>query len=332
MRRRTLLAALAATACSPGGGSRKDALDTGRLDAEIGDLAAKAAPGILGVGVMDLTGAQFWGLNPDRPFPMQSVFKAPLGAAAMAEVEAGRLDLAQTVTLSDKDLSPPYSPIADAWPGASTYSYGDLLTRAVGGSDNTAADVLMKRIGGPGAVQAWLDLKGIKGVRIDRYEREIQTEMYGMASFRAAWRGEQFVQAHDAVPPQVRYAATLRYLSDPRDTATPRGMIGFLDSLNSGRLVSAASRDRLLQIMTATTTGQHRLKGGLPEGAKLAHKSGSSGTDLDLTAATNDVGIVTLKDGRQLAIAVFLTASKADPGSREAVINRVMRAVAAAAA
>lgn len=331
MRRRTLLAALAATACSPAGADRP-AFDSKRLDAEIGDLAAKAAPGILGVGVMDLGAARFWGLNPDRPFPMQSVFKAPLGAAALAEVDAGRLDLAETVTLTDKDLSPPYSPIADAWPITSTYSYGDLLTRAVGGSDNTAADVLMKRIGGPGAVQAWLELKGIKGVRIDRYERELQTEMYGMASFRAAWKGELFTQAHDAVPPARRYAATLRYLSDPRDTATPRGMVGFLDALSSGRLISAASRDRLLGIMTTTTTGQQRLKAGLPEGASLAHKSGSSGTDLELTAATNDVGIVALKDGRKLAIAVFLTASKADLGSREAVINRVMRAVAAAAA
>ena len=331
MRRRTVLAALAATACSPRGG-KSGRFDTERFIGKVGAISTMARPAILGVGVMDLANARFWGLNPDRPFPMQSVFKAPLGAAALAEVDAGRLNLSETVTLTDKDLSPPYSPIADAWPASTTYSYGELLTRAVGGSDNTAADVLMKRIGGPGAVQAWLELKGVKDVRIDRYEREIQTEMYGMASFRAAWKGEMFTQAHDAVPPQTRYAATTRYLSDPRDTASPRGMVGFLDALNAGRLVSEASRDRLLAIMSATTTARQRLAAGLPEGARLAHKSGTSGTDLNLTAATNDVGIVTFKDGRKLAIAVFLTASKADLGSREAVIADVMRAIAGATA
>ncbi|MDQ0462425.1 beta-lactamase class A [Caulobacter ginsengisoli] len=329
MRRRLFLAGLMATACRPAESNLASpkALDVKRLDREITALADQARPGILGVGVMDLPTVQTWALNGERPFPMQSVFKAPLGAAVLAEVDAGRLNLAETVTLKEENLSPPYSPIADAWPITDTYSYQDLLVRAVGGSDNTAADVLMKRIGGPGAVQAWLELKGIKGVRIDRYEREIQTDMYGMASFRAAWKGEIYRQMHDAVPPQVRYAATLKYLSDPRDTATPRGMLDFLSHLVSSQLISNASLARLLAIMTAATTGQNRLKAGLPPGATIAHKSGTSGTDLDLTPATNDVGVVTLKGGRQLAVAVFLTASRADLGAREHLIAEVMRAI-----
>jgi beta-lactamase class A len=334
MRRRLFLAGLTATAaCRPAESTLASpkALDVKRLDREIGALAARAKPGILGVGVMDLATAQTWALNGERPFPMQSVFKALLGAAALAEVDAGRLNLAEVVTLKDVDLSPPFSPIAEAWPVVSDYSLRDLLVKAVAGSDNTAADVLMKRIGGPGAVTAWLDLKGVKGLRVDRYERELQTEMYGMASFRAAWKGDMFREVHATVPPQVRYAATQRYLSDPRDTASPRGMLDFLFRLTSGQLLSPASRKQLLAIMTATTTGQARLKAGLPPGATLAHKSGTSGTDLDLTPATNDVGLATLKGGQQLAMAVFLTASPADLGSREGAIAEVMRIVARSA-
>jgi len=88
-----------------------------------------------------------------------SVFKLPLGAAALSEVDAGRLNLAETVDLEGEDLSPPLSPIADAWPGRTIYTLGELFDAALRDSDNTAADVLMRRIGGPGAVSAWLQAR-----------------------------------------------------------------------------------------------------------------------------------------------------------------------------
>ncbi len=332
MRRRLFLTGLLATACRPAESklSSPEALDIKRLDREIAALAARMQPAVLGVGIMDLPTAHTWALNGERPFPMQSVFKAPLGAAVLAEVDAGRLSLTERVTLREVDLSPPVSDVADAFPVVGAYTVEDLLVRAVGQSDNTAADVLMKRIGGPGAVEAWLDLKGVKGIRVDRYERELQTEIYGMASFRAAWKGAMFGEVRNAVPPPVRQAATQRYLADPRDTATPRGMLEFLTRLASGQLISGPSTSRLLAIMTASATGPARLKAGLPPGATLAHKTGTSATDLNLTPATNDVGIVTLKGGRQLAIAVFLTASTADQAAREGAIAEVMRIAARA--
>ena len=70
-----------------------------------------------------------------------------------------------------------------------------------------------------------------------------------------------------------------------------------------------------------------RLRAGLPPGTPLAHKSGSSGTHGGLTAATNDIGIITLPDGRRLAIAVFVTDSRADDDTRETVIARIARVV-----
>lgn len=311
---------------------RTPELDAAVLDAEIAAIAERAQPGILEVAVQNLEGGEMWAWNGSQAFPMQSVFKAPLGAAVLAELDARRLDLNEQITLTEQDISAPFSPIAEAWPETAVYSLGDLLVRAVGESDNTAADMLMKRIGGPGAVAAWLRDKGVREISIDRYERELQPEISGMASFRIAWKdGPAFTAARDAVPEAERRAALARHLADPRDTATAIGMLNFLRKLAAGELLSPASTRRLLAIMTATPRGENRLKAGLPPGATLAHKPGTSGTDLGLTATTNDVGIVTLRDGRRYAVVVFLAASPQDEAAREKTIADAMRVIARAA-
>ena len=77
--------------------------------------------------------------------------------------------------------------------------------------------------------------------------------------------------------------------------------------------------------MTESTTFPARIKGLLPASTVVAHKTGSSGTRNGLTAATNDIGIVTLPDGRHMAIAVFVSDSKADDATRDAVIAKIAR-------
>jgi len=333
-RRELLLGGVAAglAACQrepPLTASRTPALDMKRLDAEVAVVAARAAPGVLGFGLMNLESGQFWVRLGDRPFPMMSVFKLPLGAAVLSEVDAGRLRLTEVLTLTDKDLSPPLSPIADAWPGRTTYTVDELFTAALRDSDNTAADVLMRRIGGPGAVNSWLVGKKVEEVRVDRYERELQPEALGMASFRAAWKGyAAFGAAIATVPPARRHAATLAYMADPRDSATPRGMLGFLRKLDAGELISAASARRLLATLQQTPRGADRIKAGLPKGASFAHKPGTSGVDQGLCAAFNDVGIFTLADRRSYAIAAFLTGSTASDQARAALFADLGRIAA----
>lgn len=337
MRRRTLLAVLGGSSLTALAACGRDepamfadipVIDTALLDAGISAIAERASPGVLEVAVQNLEAGEMWAWNGARRFPMQSVFKAPLGAAVLSEVDGGRLRLDETITLAEKDISPPLSAIGAAWPGVAIYSVGDLLTAAVGHSDNTAADVLMKRIGGPGAVTAWLRDNSINDLRVDRYERELQVEASGMDSFRIAWKAwPAFKAARDAVPVARRRQAQARYLADPRDTATASGMLTFLGKLAKGDLLGQRSTARLLKIMTGSRTGRNRLQAGLLPGATLAHKTGTSATDLGITAATNDVGILTLKDGRRYAVAVFLAASPQDEAAREATIADAMRAI-----
>ncbi|MDP1618001.1 class A beta-lactamase [Phenylobacterium sp.] len=335
MRRLVLLAAvLLVGACEPDMPqtvSTTPRLDAERLDATAAELTARAAPGRLGAAVMNLESGELWAVNGSDRFPMQSVFKAPLAAAVLAEVDAGRLDLNETITLTNEDISPPFSPVADAYPGRRDYTVAELLTLSAGASDNTAADVLMRRIGGPGAVTAWLRAHDIRDMRVDRYERQLQPEIAGLDSFRPAWKGESAYRAAlQAVPAAQRQAAAAAYLSDLRDTTTPRESLLFLAKLVRGELLSEVSTARLLTIMSETTTGKGRLAAGLPSGARLAHKTGTARTDLGMNPATNDIGVVTLEDGRQYVIAVFLAGSTLPDDEREAIFADLARSVAEA--
>jgi beta-lactamase class A len=303
-------------------------IDVKALTAQLQALADRAAPGALGVAVRDAQTGQTVAFNGDRRFPLQGVFRAPLGAAVLAEVDAGKLRLDQIVTIRDIDLSPPFSPIADAWPARTDYTLAELLERASGPGDNTAADVLMKLIGGPGALTAWLVLKTIKGVRVDRYQRQLLPELAGTASFRADWKGESAYGAvMRATPEAARRQAIAAYLAEARDTATPVAAVGFLEALRSGQLISKASTQRLLAILSGTQSRKARLSAALPDGARLAHITSDSRTDLGLSPATNDIGIVTLKDGRQFAMAVFLSGATASDSERDAVIAQAGRIV-----
>lgn len=332
-RRHLLAAALAlpASACSrplQRTAARTPPLDQERLSEEFSALAQRAAPGALGVGLMDLDSGETFIVNGDRRFSMADLFMAPLAAAVLGEVDAGRLKLGETLSIADVDLSPPHSPVADAWPGVRAYTVEELLRWAVGQSDNTAADVLMRRIGGPGVVSAWLDGKRTPDLRVDRYARQAQAESLGMASFRPAWRGEPaFRAALLTVPQPQRREALLRYLTDPRDTATPRGLLIFLSRLAGGELLSPASTRLLLREMLVTPTGARRLKAGLPQGAMLAHKTATGRTDIGITPVTHDAGVVTLPDKRRHAIAVLLSGVLLEETARDDLIAEAARAI-----
>jgi len=110
-----------------------------------------------------------------------------------------------------------------------------------------------------------------------------------------------------------------------RNWATPDAMVHLLCVLQRGRGLSASSRRLLLGLMTGSTTGPDRIRGLLPVGTVVAHKTGSSGTVNGLTRATNDVGLITLPDGRHLAVAVFVSDTRASDTVQARVIAKIAR-------
>lgn len=339
MNRRALLAALAApalpaalSACRepPLAGQEDPTFDRDALTQTLVAIAERARPGTMGLALQDLTTAQQAEVEGNRAFPMDGVWKAALGAAVLAEVEAKALSLADEVEIADIDLSPPPSAVADAWPGRTRYTVEELLKRAVAGGDNTAADVLLKRIGGPGALTAWLDMKKVGGIRVDHYARQRLPDRLGTASFRAGWKGEAaWAKAVAATPEATRRAAARRYLAGPEDTATPLGAVRFLEALNQGELVGLDNRRRMLRMMEAGAG--RRLRPALPKGARIAAMIAVAPTDLGLAVADNVLSMVQLKDGRRFALAMFISGSGQSRADRDAIMIEVMTTVLRAA-
>jgi beta-lactamase class A len=267
---------------------------------EPSDLAARFADiarqshGKVGVSAMRLGTDRRITLHGKQRFPMQSVYKFPIAMAVLREVDGGALRLEQPVVVAKADLVPPgmHSPIRDRYPQGVTLSLRELLRFAVEESDGTASDVLLRVAGGAAHVTAYLRGLGVRDMMIATSEAEMGR---GVA---------------------VQY----------RNWATPEGAVDLLVAFHAGGGLSPGSHALLEGWMTTTGTGMARIKGLLPAGTVVAHKTGTSDTVNGLTFATNDIGIVTLPDGRQLAIAVFVSDSTADQSVREAVIAQVSRA------
>lgn len=292
---------------------------------ELQRIAERVKAGKLGVAMLDLgePGAMPRGFNLDAPMPMQSVFKLPLGIFVLHKADRGELSLDDTITLTRADLSIAHSPVADRFDEKQDYTIEELVRAAVAQSDNTAADVLLKRVGGPEALTAFFNDPGF---RVDRYEYELQPQAVGLPAFAGQWIGlDAFFEAQKQVPAAAQEAAMTLYLADPRDRMTPQFAVRMLARLARGELLSAASTDKMMEILRSTTTGADRLKAGVPDGAVVYHKTGT-GPDVEgVNSASNDIGIIELTDGRRVAVAVFLSGSELPPPARAEIFADVAR-------
>lgn len=266
----------------------------------------------------------------NEPFPLQSVMKLIVGAVVMDAVDRQELKLNDGIRVSSGDTSPGPDEFANFVKSRGTYeaTVEELLRRSIVDSDSTSVDVLIARLGGIPAIQDFLKRKRISGVRIDRNERQLQTESLGLS-----WQPEyadlgRFEAAAQALPLAERDRSWEAHLSDPRDKATPMGMVMFLRALVAGELLSDSSTEKLLNVMAETATGKDRFPAGLPPGWRVAHKTGTGRTWKGVTEATNDVGILTAPDGGKVIAAAFLAESNACGEKRAAVIASVARSVA----
>ena len=256
---------------------------------------ATTAQGRVGVAAIVLETGETVTLNSDQRFPMQSVYKFPIGMAVLAQVDQGSLALDQSVRVETSDFISElqHSPIRDMHPQGVELSVAELLRYTVSESDGTASDVLLRLVGGPEVVTAYLQDLGINDIIVVNTEKELG-------------------QDH-----AVQY----------QNYATPDAAVMLLRTLHEGKVLSESSQALLLQLMTETSTGLNRIKGMLPDGTVVAHKTGSSRTVDGVVAATNDVGLVALPNGHHLAIAVFVSDSTADYATREEVIAQIARAI-----
>jgi len=225
---------------------RRQAL-AGLLSASVSVGAAEADPfaelerrhgGRLGVFATDVGSGRSLAHRPDERFLMCSTFKLLLAAAVLARVDAGRESLARRLAFTRADLAG-FSPVTGARLQEGSLPVEALCRAAVEVSDNTAADLLLRSLGGPAALTSWLRGLGDAVTRVDR--------------------GEPALNRPNGV----------------LDTTTPRAMASTARTLLLGEVLQPASRNRLEGWMASATPGLARIRAGLPRGWRAGDKSGT---------------------------------------------------------
>jgi beta-lactamase class A len=264
------------------------------LQRQIEEIAAEAK-GKVGVSALLIETGETAGVNSKERFPMQSVYKLPIAMAVMKQIEDGKLGWEQMVEVTRADFVSPgqRSPLRDKNPKGTKVTVEELVRLAVSESDGTASDVLLRIAGGPQVVQGYLTEIGIEDIKVVNTEKE----------FAQDW--------------QAQY----------NNWATPEAAVELLRGMREW-VPGADNRELLLhKFMRESPTGPNRLKGLLPKGTTVMHKTGTSGSRNGITAATNDIGIIYTPNDRYIAIAVFVADSPADEKTRDAVIAKIAKAV-----
>jgi beta-lactamase class A len=295
-----------------------------RLEREIARLA-RASGGVVGVTAIHLETGRRVSLNGADRFPMASTFKVPVAVQLLTRVDKGELGLDRMIEIKPSDLHPGSGTIADLVnKGGLAMSIRNLMELMLLISDNSATDILLREAGGGEAVTARMRALGIEGINVNRSCARLIADWVGVPNLppEENWTPDMFKLVFTAVKPEEQKAAARRFDSDVRDTSTPDGMAALLERVYRKDLLKPESADLLLDIMRRCRTGEARLRGILPEGTEVAHKTGTIG------GSTNDVGIVTLPDDAgHVAIAVFVKSSEKDVPARERVIAEIARAV-----
>jgi beta-lactamase class A len=295
-----------------------------RLENEIKRLSAMSG-GTVGVGLIHLESGRELFVNRDVRFPMASTFKVPVAVQFLRKVERGTASLDSMVTLTPRDLHPGSGTLTALFddPGVSL-SYRNLIELMLLISDNSATDLVLKAAGGGSAVNARLAELGVSGISVDRPTIQLIADAVGVRDLgpESEWSREAFAAKSRAVTAADRTAAAAAFYRDPRDTATPEGMSRLLQKIWKREALSEANSALLLDIMLRCQTGAARIKGLLPPGTPVMHKTGSLGIGV-----TDDVGIITLPDGAgHLVISVFVKEATASVELQERTIAQIARA------
>ena len=253
------------------------------------------AGGRLGVCLLDTGSGRVVGHRLDERFAMCSTFKLPLAALVLRAAEAGRLRLDEAVAITKADLVA-YAPVVEPKVGQ-TLTLAALAEAAQTTSDNAAGNLLLARLGGPAGFTAALRRLGDSVTRLDRTEPLLNIVKAG----------------------------------EEHDTTSPRAMAATMARLLTGDALSAASRERLIGWMVATTTGGKRLRAGLPSSWRSGDKTGTGRADA-MTDKVNDLAITWPPGKAPVVITAYFDSSRrtnATQPADEAALAEVGRIAAA---
>ncbi|MBN3819419.1 PenA family class A beta-lactamase [Paraburkholderia sp. Se-20369] len=249
----------------------------------------RAAGGRLGVCAIDTATGRRVQHRADERFPFCSTFKAMLIAAVLTQSVARPALLAQRLMVRQADMVG-YSPVTEKHVGTEM-TVGELCEATAQYSDNAAANLLMKLLGGPSAVTAFMRTIGDDTFRLDRWETDLNTALPG----------------------------------DPRDTTTPAAMAASLRVLALGDALPAPQRAQFTAWLRGNKTGDRRIRAGVPAGWQVGEKTGTGDY-----GTTNDIGVLWPPARGPIALAVYYTQASPDAKAKDGVIAAAARIVIAA--
>lgn len=247
--------------------------------------------GRLGVSVIDTATGERIGHRADERFPMCSTFKFLLASAILERVDRHQELLGNSVAVPGKPLLS-NSPLTEPHAGG-RMTIADLCHAILTRSDNTAANLLLERIGGPSGITAFSRSIGDKVTRLDRTELSLNEALAG----------------------------------DPRDTTSPAAMADDLKSILLGNVLSTASRTQLTQWIKANLTGLDNLRAKLPEGWSAADKTGRNGEH-----TSNDIAVFWPAVRPPVIVTAYITQCSGPETKRAMMLAEIGRLVIAAIA
>lgn len=241
--------------------------------------------GRVGMSVHDHNSGWRWSHRGHERFPMMSTFKTLACAQLLSAADAQAIPLAKRIQITPTDIVT-YSPVTEPRAGKEPMSLGDLCAATLATSDNTAANLILRTLGGPTTLTGFLRSLGDPITRLDRYETAL----------------------NEATP------------GDPRDTTTPDAMVATLETLLLGDRLSETSRDRLIRWMAANQVADGLLRAHLPEGWGIADRTGAGGHgSRAITAVIWPVG------RKPVVAAIYMTETNASFADRNAAIADIGR-------
>jgi beta-lactamase class A len=256
------------------------------------DEAERATNARIGVAVLDAEAGRQWSYRGDERFALTSTFKAFACAALLARAEGGQIALGELKRFSRSDVVT-YSPVTQAYADGPGLSLDALCAATLRTSDNTAGNLVLDAIGGPGGFTAFMRRLGDGSTRLDRRETSL----------------------NEAVP------------GDIRDTTTPDAAAASLQRLVAGDALSATSRGKLTNWMAANEVAGPLLRSVLPEGWRIADRSGAGGHGARAIVAA------LWPPGRgPVVVAIYVAETSASMDERNKAIAIVGRAVVNAVA
>jgi len=247
----------------------------------------------VGIGIYDFENQEALFINGDEQFVMLSVVKFPQAIAILNQVDERILNDDMKIHFDKSDLLPnTYSPLRDERAeGNFDISLSEALSYTISKSDNNVCDKLFKVLGGTNVAEDYVHNLGLESISIGTdYANMKKNTIYANQS-------------------------------------SPKDMLELLRMFYENELLSKKSSELLWRKMVETSTGPDRIKGLLPEGTVVGHKTGTSGTDENgMTAAFNDIGIVKLPDGGSFAIVIFISDSKEDNDTNARIIAEISKA------